>query len=215
MTHFKTVLFVWFVLIGIGSFGQTNYGQIPSRVKTKADSIILSIIRPGHFSNLTFDCDNSNLHISNPPHLVLNSCDTTLHYLENLSRRKLLTIDFYTLFYKLTIIENATYNFNIGIDTSLNMVDRPDLPDSGNQNAFDIQIDSTKAIELAYASGMKHGLGIFKAKLNFDRGLGQFEWEIQNHLTTNPDRGETFFINAITGQRNVQKDSEWLRSVQH
>ena len=73
-------------------------------------------------------------------------------------------------------------------------------------------MDSLTAVDLAINSGIEKGLGI-NSKLIYDPESKVFQWEIQNHLKTKPDSGDTIYIDTQTGQRISSKDSRWVRHI--
>ena len=76
-------------------------------------------------------------------------------------------------------------------------------------------MDSLSAIDLALKSGLAKGLGVYNDGLIFDGQTNTFQWKIKNHLKTMPDKGDMIYIDAVTGQRLVDKDEQWLRSIVH
>ncbi|PIB35752.1 hypothetical protein BFP72_10280 [Reichenbachiella sp. 5M10] len=74
---------------------------------------------------------------------------------------------------------------------------------------------SLVAIDLAINSGLQYGLGIYNDGLIFDIEFNSFLWRIKNHLTERPDTGELIFIDATTGERIIEKDAQWRRSIIH
>jgi hypothetical protein len=216
----KTILTLLTLTTVICANGQSNLGQIPTKVKQTADSIINLTLGADYFNKTTFNCENSRIHVTNPDHFVFNDCRQPETIKKKKKKKKNnkkkvgtdLKADSYALKYKLALTPNSNYTFEIRIDQNLKLTREINLPNCINTNACDIKVDSLSAIDLAIKSGLEKGLGV-NSKLIYDTESKAFQWEIQNHTQTKPDRGDTIYINTQTGQRISDKDEQWMRPV--
>lgn len=219
MKTLKTILTILTFTTFIYAYGQNDLGQIPAKVKQKADSIINSTLGTEYFNKTTFNCESSLIHVTNPDHFILNDCRP----LEEINKRKKnkkksgsgLKMNSYALKYQLTLMPNSNYKFEIRIDQTLKLNREVNLPNCLNTKACDIKIDSLAAIDLAIKSGLEKGLGIYNDGLTYDIETQTFQWKIKNHLKQGPDKGELIYIDAVTGQRISDKDEQWVRLVVH
>jgi hypothetical protein len=196
--------------------GQNNLGQIPNRIKQTADSIIKSTLGTEHFNKTTFDCESSQIYLTD--HLVLNACRTNESKERERNKKKSqaeLKPTFYVLKYRLTLKENSKYDFEVRIDNNQKLKEKVKLPDCKNTKACEITVDSLTAIDIAIKSGLDKGLGIYNDGLIYESGTKSFQWTIKNHLKQGPDKGDLIYIDATTGLRIGDKDQQWTRSVVH
>lgn len=194
--------------------GQSELGQIPKQVKQTADSLVNLKLGTNYFTKTTFNCEASLVYIND--HLSLNACQAIKTKRKNKKKDKIdLKPEFYVLKYQLALRENSNYAFEVRIDNNLKLKEKISLPDCLNTNACQITVDSLSAIDLAIKSGLVKGLGIYNDGLTFDSRTNTFEWKVKNHRSEKPDKGDMIYIDAVTGQRNVDKDRQWLRSIVH
>lgn len=212
----KTILTVLTLLTCFCSHGQSDLGQIPLKIKHKADSIIRLTLGTEFYEKTTFDCKRSQIYLTD--HLVLNACPTKKPKEKQKNKGKSQTElipMYFVLKYHLTLNQNSKYDFEVRIDRSQDLKERIKLPDCRNTKACDIKVDSLMAIDIAIKSGLDKGLGIYNDGLIYDSDTHSFQWTIKNHLTQGPDKGDLIYIDATTGLRLGDKDKQWTRSVVH
>jgi len=212
----KIILTILTTITFICARGQNNLGQIPTRIKQTADSIINSTLGTDYFNKTAFDCESSQIYLTD--HLVLNACQTNESKEGKRNKKKSQTElkpTFYVLKYRLTLKNNSKYDFEVRIDKNQKLKEKVNLPDCKGTKACDIMVDSLTAIDIAIKSGLDMGLGIYNDGLIFDIDTKSFQWTIKNHLKQGPDRGDRIYIDATTGLRISDKDEQWTRSVVH
>ncbi len=198
----------------INASGQVDLGQIPKQVKQAADSLVKSNLGTEYFTKTTYNCENSLVYIND--HFSFNACSTTKTKKKRKKKNKTeLQPEFYVLKYKLELLDNSKFDFEVRINKNFELKEKINLPDCANTGACKITVDSLSAIDLALKSGLAKGLGVYNDGLIFDGQTNTFQWKIKNHLKTMPDKGDMIYIDAVTGQRLVDKDEQWLRSIVH
>lgn len=214
MRTIQTILTILTLVTFINASGQVDLGQIPKQVKQTADSLIKLSLGTEYFSRTTFNCENSLIDINGI--LSLNPCQSNEAKKKSNRKNKVdLRPQFYVLKYQLELLDNSKFKFEVRINKNLELREKINLPDCANTNACKITVDSLSAIDHALKSGLVKGLGVYNDGLIFDSETNTFQWKIKNHLKTMPDKGDLIYIDAVTGQRLVDKDEQWLRSVVH
>lgn len=210
----KTILTILTLVTFINASGQVDLRQIPKQVKQTADSVVKLNLGTEYFIKTTYNCENSIVYIND--HFSFSACST----INTKKKRKNKTItelqpEFYVLKYQLELLDNSKFDFEVRITKNLELKEKIKLPDCVSSDACKITVDSLSAIDLALKSGLVKGLGIYNDGLIFDSETNTFQWKIRNHLKTMPDKGDLIYIDAVTGQRLVDKDEQWLRSFVH
>lgn len=201
-----------FILLFTGTLvnGQNTNGQIPDEIKQFSDSLILVNIGDGHFERTTFLCNQSMIALDLA--LALNNCNSTFKEKKRKNKSSIQP-KYFVLKYNLLLIDTSHYEFEVRISKDRELMERIQLPNCLNSDLCNIKIGNAEAIDLAINSGLQKGYGIYNEGLTFDEPTGTFQWRIKNHLAKGPDRGERLYIDAITGERVTDKDSQWLRQV--
>lgn len=182
-------------------------GQVPIRFRQTSDSLVMSMIGPTYSKFIVYQCERTRVYMSGTA--LMNGCESKGNSAQKKSN---LAVDSYVMAYRLNLRSNIHFDFEVRLDEKGHLMSMRALPDCERMGACDIRVDSAGAIDLAIKSGMARGLGIRNNGLIVDESSRTLQWEIQNQLFTDPDKGEVVYIDAITGQRIGEKDGKWVKS---
>lgn len=168
-------------------FAFSMYSQVPSHIKTKADSILKAKVGDEVFVAIQQYCLGSGPVLANS---VWKSCDDTLRMI-NRRRQQMISeiwnnnkIAYYRFEYELIITPRVQYYFTIDIDTSGTLVaDRPVLlPDCASDPSLCSKLlDENEAFQIAEKVNFPNGVKGWDINFVFDESRGRFFWEIRNY----------------------------------
>jgi hypothetical protein len=144
-----------------------------------------------------------------------NNCSSNSRKTKSKNNKNSIDPKYYVLKYNLNIVDTSNYEFEVRISKDFELLNKVKLPKCVNSNVCTIEISRTEAVDLAIESGLEEGFEIYNEGLVLDEETETFQWIIKNHLKKGPDRGETIYIDALSGKRIVKKDSKWLRHIIH